>query len=216
MTNSTDLKQSTILEKSFNKKLIPHLRKQVKPTLRLSTEAKGDPLPDGWLSQLRELITRTGRWEKMTTSSIEQFVSIPAIGVEFDPSIIGNFKPKFSSVGFGGISFANGFYCSWNTCDGQEIGCSEDESSCDNNWCTDQDCDGYDCDSNICGDQDCSTLDCDGHWAFLKDFIGELEANWEHPFVQELAQYFKVEIASDLCKSVSFYIGRNMFDVSAL
>lgn len=210
-------RQIDTLTKAFNKRLLTRLRQPVKPTLKLSPEASATPLPKGWLSQIREILTRTGQWADLPTNSVERFVSVPGLGVDLegmDPGVVGSGRPMFGSVGFGDMSFKTGFSCSWNTCDDQDLTGGDDD--CDNNWCSDQSCEGFDCDANICPDQECDGLDCDGHVGIVADFVGEIEAYWEHPFVQELLDYFGVEDANDFRVAVSRYVGRNMCDMSEL
>jgi hypothetical protein len=129
-------------------------------------------------------------------------VILPNPDVGFD-------KPTFRSIGFGKINFDGRIWsCDWRTCDGQSGG-----DDCDNDWCTDQDCDGLDCDGNVCSDQDCDGLDCDGNLSDLQDFLTEVESYWNHPFVSELRKYFGVKKVDALTAAVSHYITRNMYVV---
>jgi hypothetical protein len=192
----------------------------VKPTLNLSSEAINSTLPDGWLKETREFLTRTGSWAEHPTKSAENFASIPALGVTTVPGMVGPEVPKFISIGFGDIGgLVSGLAsCPNNSCGEQDlIGTGEGADRCEKNLCEKQSCEDYTCDKNWCSDQDSCTskFHCDKHTSIL-DSISELESYWNDPFVQELRQYFGIDSTEDLALAVSHYVGRNMYDASAL
>ncbi len=94
-------------EHRFSVKMLSKIkfwRKPVKPTLRLSKAALETPLPNGFLHDIRDFLTRRGHWKGHTIDSAELFMAIPAPGVSTQdplPAVIGFDEPVFTSLGFG-------------------------------------------------------------------------------------------------------------------
>ncbi len=196
----------------------------VKPTLRLSQEARNTSLPEGYLKDCRDLLTRTAKWKDLPTLSAEQFRSVPGFGVEPFPEVIGSEGPAFGSMGFGNMNLGNSeFSCNENTCESQHL-TGSDEDWCVKNSCSDVSCEHFTCDDHTDGgcktyDGDgpsCGKLKCGKQTEGLENFISEVELNWEHPFVQELRNYFQIDSSEDFVNELEHYTGRNMYDASAL
>jgi hypothetical protein len=241
-----------LFKKPFWRSLIlPTLRKPVKPTLRLSKAALETPLPEGFLSNIREFLTRSGSWKGHPTDSVEAFMTIPAPGVSIQnplPSVIGIDEPVFTSLGFGMegikdgvVKYATGIceilnsdsQCDAHICITQaaklvkrrrpqstESGVLSSaaaktcyDSFCNVNTCGVNKCKSLRCDFQNCTEQTCTEQKCDSHHSIA--LTSELETDWKHPFVQELARYFGVDMRDDLAAAVMHYVGRNMFDESA-
>ena len=207
--------------------------KPVKPTLRLTPEALSTPLPDGLLSEIRQFLTRSEKWKNHPVASFEHFVIAPAPGV-IQPRVIGpHTKPVFTSLGFGDMTirdemgacgshtcgvlnrdlnfksqfdeFFNGFIHNWTPCDGEKNygDCNGTYSSpCDDQQCND---DGY----FTCSPEQYSTC------SEVNENLGFSEF-WDHPFVVELRDYFQVDSVENLSTAVQEFIGRNMYDDSAI
>jgi hypothetical protein len=90
---------------------------------------------------------------------------------------------------------------------------------CQATFCGDDTCFEDNCPSKKCASEHCDDLSCDDHVCGSKGKIlgiaDGLVTLWEHPFVQELGQYFGVDTADKLAEVVKHYVGRNMFDESA-
>jgi hypothetical protein len=101
------LRRKTMPELRFSAMMLSKIkfwRKPVRPTLRLSKAALETPLPEGFLSNIRGFLTRSGSWKGHPTDSVEAFMTIPAPGVSIQnplPSVIGIDEPVFTSLGFG-------------------------------------------------------------------------------------------------------------------
>ena len=194
------------------------MKVMVKPTLKLSKKALETPLPGGWLSDVRDFLTRSGKWADHPIRSIEHFVSIPAPGVMVDrdllPNVIGNIKePVFISLGFGDMSFINNFRCGKNNCTDQWNG--DETYGCTTNDCGKQSCTEFSCGENDCGEHGCGKNNC-GKQRGITDFISDLEANWHHPFVQDLMDHFNVTTVEPLALTVQHFVCKNGFDESLL
>ena len=195
---------------------IGDMKVMVKPTLKLSKKALETPLPPGWLSNIREFLTRTGKWKGHPVRSIEHFIITPAPGVIAEPRVVGDIKePAFASLGFGEIIFKEDqLIFTSNICTVQDvIGSISNTAHCYAFICLDfGDCPNYD-------DSDCD-FDCAIYYDCgikTKDVVvPDFQAHWNHPFVQELRDYFEVSSVETLTSSVGNYIGRNMYDASAL
>ncbi len=187
----------------------------VKPTLKLSQEARNAALPDGYLKSCRNLLTRTAEWKDLPTLSAEQFRSVPGFGVEPFPEVIGSEGPAFGSMGFGNMDFGiSEFACGENTCTEQDL-TGSGQDWCAANKCSEQTCENFKCDVHT-GDGACVTFKCEKHTEGLENFISEVELNWDHPFVQELRNYFQIDSSEDFVTELEHYTGRNMYDASAL
>ena len=92
-------------------------------------------------------------------------------------------------------------------------------AACYDNYCGQNDCFTDNCSSQKCGGQSCRDHFCADHFCGTKKsrvaFSSELETHWQHPFVQELGRYFRIDMLDDLAAAVKQYVGRNMFDGSA-
>jgi len=235
-------------ELRFSAKLLSNLRlrpKSVRPGLRLSKAALEAPLPEGPLRDIRDFLTRSGRWAGHPIDSVEAFIAIPAIGVSMKdpvPEAIGLKEPVFTSVGFGMAGFEDGAVqysqgvCEAHTSDSQcdTYMCithatkpgvtrrpateSIDEETCYDTHCKKNMCGINSCSSQACGEQRCIFHDCSNHLCSEQNSIAlsaELKTHWKHPFVKELGRYFKLDMGDRLAKAVMHYVGRNMFDESA-
>ncbi len=235
-------------ELRFSPKLFSKIKlpaKPVKPTLHLSKAARETPLPDGNLRDIRDFLTRKGRWKGHPIDSVEAFLAIPAPGVSIKdpvPEVVGLKEPVFTSAGFGmeGITGAAVRY-SAGVCEANNT-----DSKCDTYMCIThttglgvtprasgesaaaETCFDSHCASNMCGINSCSSQECDtqrcifhscsNHQCSEQNSIAlsaELEAQLKHPFVKELARYLGIDMGDKLAKAVMHYVGRNMFDESA-
>lgn len=193
------------------------------PIIELSPEALETPLPDGWLCDVRDFLTRSGEWADHSIKSAEHFVAIPAIGVIVDepmPRVIGDLtEAVFVSLGFGNATYTEEFSCDVNNCPRQEIGPrdpgdgDDPDPKCTANFCDEQTCRGLDCTGNDCTDHDCSRLSCDPQRA-EDEFISALQANKEHPFVRDLRKHFRVDSIDALTSAVQGFVAMNGFDAS--
>ncbi|OEU61477.1 MAG: hypothetical protein BBJ57_08510 [Desulfobacterales bacterium PC51MH44] len=195
---------------------IGDMKVMVKPTLKLSKKALETPLPPGWLNDIREFLTRTGKWKGHPTRSIEHFIITPAPGVIAEPRVVGDIKePVFASLGFGDMIFkGDQLIFTSNICPVQKIIDSITIGGhCYAFICLElDDCHTYD-DSDC--DFDCSKYTSCGTKT-KEEVVPDIQAHWNHPFVQELRDYFGVSSVETLTSSVENYIGRNMYDASAL
>jgi len=220
-------------------------RKPVKPTLRLSKAALETPLPEGILRDIRDFLTRSGRWKGHPIDSVEAFMAIPAPGVSIQnplPSVIGFDEPVFTSLGFGMAGIKDGvvkyssgiceIHDSYSQCDTymcitqatkpvvmRRLSAEPvDPQTCYASHCKTNNCGINSCSSQLCSTQKCILHDCTTHQCSEQSslaFTSELETHWNHPFVQELGRYFGVDMKDDLATAVMHYVGRNMFDESA-
>lgn len=88
-------------------------------------------------------------------------------------------------------------------------------ATCYDSFCGNNDCFENDCSSQKCGDQWCDVHSCSTHACGKQSstlITSELQENWEHPFVKELAQYFGIDMQDRLATAVKHYVGRNMFN----
>jgi len=219
-------------------------RKPVKPTLHLSKTALETPLPDGFLQDIRDFLTRRGRWKGHTIDSLELFMAVPAPGVSIRdplPEVIGFDEPVFTSVGFGMegvkggvVAYSKGIceiHDSGAKCDNylcitqaakhvaaqRQVTESIDIETCYWSYCKANTCGINSCSSQSCSTQKCIMHDCSNHSCSEQTsfaFTSELELHWNHPFVQELGRYFRVDMSEDLAAAVMHYVGRNLFDES--
>jgi hypothetical protein len=224
---------------------IRYWRKPVKPTLHLSKAALETPLPAGFLHDIRDFLTRRGHWKGHTIDSIETFIAMPALGVSTRdplPAVIGLDEPVFTSVGFGmrevkdGVAEYTRGICEIQDSDarcgtylcitqaGKRVAPkrhateSIDIETCYWTYCKANSCGINSCSSQSCGTQSCIMHDCSNHACSEQNaiaFTSELDTNWNHPFVQELGRYFKIDMRDDLAAAVLHYVGRNMFDETA-
>ena len=224
---------------------IKYWRKPVQPTLKLSKAALETPLPAGFLHEIRDFLTRRGRWKGHSIDSVEAFMAIPALGVSTRdplPAVIGIDEPVFTSIGFGGKGVKEGVAeYTKGICEVQESDArcdtylcitqagkrvaphrqaaeSIDIETCYWSYCKANSCGIQSCSSQSCGTQSCIMHSCTTHFCSEQTalaFTTELDANWNHPFVQELGKYFKVDMNDDLAAAVMHYVGRNMYDESA-
>jgi hypothetical protein len=164
---------------------------------------------------VRSFLTRTNNWVNLPTYVPEVYVKRPAVNVVgVENAIIWE-----SSLGFGSISgMVNSFSCTDNNCEDQAIlgSCSGGQDQCSNQWCGEQSCHLDSCDKNSCSNQNCEGFTCKENLSGFTSFVGEIENNWSHPFVQELVTYFQINTFDALTRAVQHYIGRNMYDASAL
>ena len=196
--------------------LVPQQFAPVSPTLKLSAKALQAPFTPvlKWLPEVRSFLTRTNDWVNHRIDLGEMFIMRPAAGVVgLEGAIIWE-----SSLGFGDISaFANSFGCGNNDCESQGIvGTCAGEDKCGTQWCGSQGCSLDSCDNNSCSTQTCDNLKCGENTTGFTSFVGEIESNWSHPFVQELATYFQINSFDTLARAVQHYVGRNMYDASAI
>jgi hypothetical protein len=211
------MKKIGFASKSQILKALPDMRKKDNPVIKLSSEALTAPLPDGWLSDVRDFLTRKGKWAAHPIISMEHFVSIPAVGVLVDriPKVIGDFKkPVLASLGFGRMSF-NTFECQSNTCKIQGMICPNVKNTCGFNHCTEQNCPDFKCQDNACTENKCTQHDCTT-FAARVDFISELEGQLDHPFVQALMKHFRIRKTDKLAHAVQNFVGINGVDASIL
>jgi hypothetical protein len=190
----------------------------VSPTLKLSANALQAPFKPGlkWLPDVRSFLTRTNNWVNLPTYVLpEVYVNLPAVNVVgVEGAIIWE-----SSLGFGDISvMTDSFSCTDNNCEDQGVigTCSGGQDSCNNQWCGDQYCSLDSCDKNSCSSQKCEGFDCKKNVSGFTSFVSEIESSWSHPFVQELVTYFQISTFDGLTRAVQHYIGRNMYDASAV
>jgi hypothetical protein len=220
-------------------------RKQVKPTLHLSKAALETPLPKGLLHDIRDFLTRSGRWKGHTLDSAEVFMAIPAPGVNTQdplPEVIGPDEPVFTSLGFGMEGIKHGvveysrgiceIHDSDSRCDTymcitqtskqvvkpRQSAETVNPQTCYSSHCKENSCGINSCSSQLCSTQSCILHDCSTHMCSEQTsvaFTSELEIHWHHPFVQELVRYFRLDITEKLAAEVMHYVGRNMYDESA-
>lgn len=91
-------------------------------------------------------------------------------------------------------------------------------ATCFDSFCGINDCFKNDCSSQKCNDHWCDDHSCSEHACGKQSSIfisSELDDNWEHPFVKELAQYFGIDMQDRLASAVKHYVGRNMFNNTA-
>ena len=213
-----------------NIKLAFHLLRMglrpVKATLKLSPEALNTPLPPGWLNNIREFLTRTGKWKEHPIHSIEHVIITPAPGVVDEIP-----RPVIITPGFGEINFKPDLWeCPKNVCPALDLtGLISGGLHCYVFLCWEVDCSYYDpsgcyfqCDFGGCKHGQCPDLEDEcpglcGEYDEEEGFhaIPEFEAYWDHPFVKELRNYFGVDSVDKLFNDVKHYIGRNMYDESA-
>jgi hypothetical protein len=187
---SQSSKRRTIMpdELRFSAKLLSNLRlrpKQVRPGLRLSKAALETPLPKGILRDIRDFLTRSGRWTGHPIDSVEAFVAMPAIGVSMKdpvPEVIGLREPVFTSVGFGMEGIQEGVVqYSKGVCEAHNS-----DSKCDTyvcithatkpgvtrrpateiaapEACFDSHCEDNTCHDDRCSSQHCNILRCPSH-----------------------------------------------------
>ena len=213
---------------------IGDMKRMVKPTLKLSNEALEAPLREGLLSELRDGLTRSGRYANHTINVAEQFVCYPPPGVIFEveelaPEVIGPKKPVFSSLGFGDTTILpnGGVKCVIHNCPTLLI---------DGAFCTIQLCPWQICENNSCGSHGCCSYSTTPEpepepepepsvcvelmpaavEISEEAFIHELEVYHDHPFVVELMAYFNTESNQELTERVTYFVTRNMHDQSAL
>jgi len=235
-------------ELRFSSKLFSKIKvpaKPVKPTLHLSKAALETPLPDGNLRDIRDFLTRGGRWKGHPIDSVEAFLAIPAPGVNIKvpvPAVVGLKEPVFTSVGFGmegvtggAVLYSTGVCEAHNTdskCDtymcithATRLGVTPHVSgesigaeTCFDSHCKSNMCGTNSCSSQLCGTQRCIFHDCSNHLCSEQNSVAltaELAAQSKHPFVKELGRYFGIDMGDKLAKAVMHYVGRNMFDESA-
>ncbi len=203
------------------------LRRKVTPTLELSKEALETPLTNPCLEGIREFLTRTGKWEGHPVLSAELFVCVPAPGVivsKSAPRVIGDIdEPVFRSLGFGDITYASEYaHCSMHACDIYDSQCLEHNSRedcrgyCTKQGCNKMNCDGHYCDKENCANVNCKKETCGSQSCADQKFSSLLEAYMDHPFVRELSRYFDINVPDRLAEAVMRFVGKNMFDASAL
>ena len=190
-------------------------RPPVSPTLKLSDKALRVPFKQEleWLPEVRDFLTRNGGWIDHGIDLGELYIRQPAIGVV---GMDGGMNWE-SSLGFGDLAMGNSFSCTDNNCESQMIaGTCQGEDKCNNQWCGKQDCTLDSCNPNSCSNQECDGLQCGNNTSGFRSFVNEIESHWRHPFVHELALYFEVDNFEALAMEVQHYIGRNMYDASAI
>jgi hypothetical protein len=190
----------------------------LQPLIALSPEGMQDPLPEGWLKSTRDFITRSGLRENHPASFKEVLITGPAAGIILDPDLIGGSDlPFFSSVGFGDFSFGlDEFTCGSNTCGDQDMTHPKcPNNSCDWNSCGNQSCGIYRCEENTCDKHGCGENKCTKQKGIV-DCITDLEANWNHPFVQDLITHFHEADYTELAAAVHRFVCNNGLDLSVL
>lgn len=189
-----------LFKKQFWHSLVfPVLRKPVKPTLHLSKAALETPLPEGFLRNIRDFLTRSGPWKGHPIDSVEAFMVIPAPGVSIQnplPSVIGIDEPVFTSLGFGMEGIKDGVVkytrgiCETHNSDAQcdaymcitqatksvkrrrsQSAESEVPATCYDNHCTEHICGTNSCSSQRCDTQTCIFLDCKIHSCPIQNSI---------------------------------------------
>ena len=195
------------------------IRRKVSPNLKLSSEALKNPLPKGLLSELRDFLTRSGEYADFSINPIEHFICYPGTRVKLEepvPKVIGPNEPFFISLGIGELSFLDGsISCMRHAVQVFDVESIVEKFSCGRVfWC------GW-----FSGDIDCAPKFKCGNFTTvvdveeshqMTDFVVELQSNLQHPFVQELMQYFGTESLGRLGKAVSDYVFNGMFDQSVI
>jgi hypothetical protein len=87
------------------------------------------------------------------------------------------------------------------------------DSFCGGNTCHAQNCSSLKCSTQTCYEQFCSSHLCGTHKQKVV-LLTILQEHWDHPFVRELAQYFRLDVSPDLVEAIKSYVGRNMYDQS--
>jgi hypothetical protein len=194
---------------------VPDIMRKVSPTLKLSSEALDTPLPKGFLSDLRDFLTRSGKYEGLSISPVEHFLCYPATGVMIEqpvPRAIGPNEPFFVSMGIGDIHFfGDSIDCYAHGCSTFDIGMGKSDFKCKGIFiCRRVECDDFEsCWNYKCGrfEAVCPQLD---------DFVNEVQTNLDHPFVQDLMKYFDTTSIKRLSVAVTGFILKSMFDQSVL
>lgn len=68
--------------------------------LRLSHEARTQPLQSEWLTELRDFLTRSGAWRHHPVATVEIFAATPRVMTP-GARVIGTDRPIFTSLGYG-------------------------------------------------------------------------------------------------------------------
>ena len=168
--------------------------------IRLSAEALRTTLESKYLSNVRDLISRSGPWEDLTTD-LEQWGRIGEDIRLIGPRDVGRVDQLF---GFGDFDFTNEL-CQTNNCNEQTM-----PGRCDRQHCADQVCDVHDCGTNSCTEHNCRTNDC-GEQTYEPPSLSalEIEKYLEHPFIQELMEQFQVRDIDALLGAVNTFVGQN-------
>jgi hypothetical protein len=172
--------------------------------IRLSAEALKTPLNSKYLSNVRDLISRSGPWADLTTD-LEQWGRIGEEVKLIGPRDVGRVDELF---GFGDFDFTNGL-CQSNNCGEQNS-----PAHCDSQQCRDQTCTTHSCDKNSCTDHNCGRNTC-GEQSYEPPSVRalEIEQNLEHPFIQELMEQFRVRDIDALLGAVDAFVGQNGYAV---
>ncbi len=196
-----------------------------------------------FLDTVRQILTRTDEWENMPTASHEIFSASPAPGVVGGNETNVYTSLGFGNINIEGdsVEISTGL-CIRIRCEGLDcvvhIGC-RGKVECSPNivtTCGQDHCavntitrvpdsgvsegsleSSYKCVNNTCGVfDDSSQFSCDTHVTFVDTAASEIEANINHPFVQELFEFFEISNPRQFFNAVEHYIGRNLYDDSAI
>ena len=177
--------------------------------IRLSAEALRTPLESKSLSDVRDLISRSGPWADLT-KDLEQWGRIGEEMRLIGPQDVGRVDQLF---GFGNFDFRNEM-CQVHNCGTNEAGTNGGTGNCRTQKCNDQICTPQSCGTHGCNEHDCGPFDCNTN-TYVPPSVRalEIEQNLEHPFIQELMEQFRVRDIDALLGAVDAFVGQNGYAI---